>query len=848
MKNEKEIFFDFYNSSVSNKGIFKKFIEVANKTIFENKINPDKIRGSIRDNEACLMLGQRNVFSYKEVDGKSIVAYLMNKGYSSSFESHPDFKSKYEYRGQPNQNLVWLNINKVEYLKGNLTDHLILQVDLYHNHIKDSREAEVHKEAKTTNDYLKSVFLKNLDLKLNHINPNKNNIYKFSMGDFLKKPWARELSLAKIFEDNKWAVMGRNTGKKQGDKWVNQVNEGDYIYITYGHEKLSYLAKINSQCLSLPDDIRTKIGHDEYCYREYEIVTKPIINNTNSLSDDKRAWLPSGYTTLYQIDDLNEANKVLFKPFYEVEFMHTQNKNNMTSEDRFFENYSDFAYKNKDNARESTIENYIDFLKEHLEPWCATGRVNYSDLVSYSQKEILKAINIIYEGRNNFKGVMRFEQYLRSLSTNVSKQFPLNQILYGAPGTGKTFSTKEKSVEIVNPSFVANNKDEEDYREIIVEEYNRLINLNQICFTTFHQSMSYEDFIEGIKPVTTPENSIIYKVQEGIFKSLCTEAIKTPKENNFKEVYDKFIDFVVEEENFELLTLVQKKPFNLKVNSNKTAVAIPKTERATEMSITENMLKDYLINGKVNDWKPYTTAIGKYIIEQFGFKQFAGTDNTQKKFVIIIDEINRGNVASIFGELITLIEPDKRKGQKEAIEVKLPYSKELFSVPSNVYIIGTMNTADRSVEALDSALRRRFSFEEIMPNPEVLKGEEVEGINITKLLTKINNRIEELLDRDHQIGHSYFFKVKDSNDKVVALKDVFKFNIIPLLQEYFYNDYEKIALILGKGFVKLKNKPKDGLFASIEGVAIDIEIEDSFELKTVDEKFDIISALTQLMA
>jgi 5-methylcytosine-specific restriction protein B len=187
-------------------------------------------------------------------------------------------------------------------------------------------------------------------------------------------------------------------------------------------------------------------------------------------------------------------------------------------------------------------------------------------------------------------------------------------------------------------------------------------------------------------------------------------------------------------------------------------------------------------------------------------------------YAIFIDEINRGNVSNIFGELITLIEDSKREGKSFSFPVKLAYSNEPFIVPGNVYIIGTMNTADRSVEALDTALRRRFVFEELMPDPEIIRSDglsagtiEVEGkdsIDLVELLKTINKRLEVLIDRDHTIGHSFFMKVQTLSE----LKDVFRDSIIPLLQEYFYGDYGKIGLVLGKGFVQRTQKEKN-LFA-----------------------------------
>ena len=168
----------------------------------------------------------------------------------------------------------------------------------------------------------------------------------------------------------------------------------------------------------------------------------------------------------------------------------------------------------------------------------------------------------------------------------------------------------------------------------------------------------------------------------------------------------------------------------------------------------------------------------------------------KKNRVFIIDEINRGNISKIFGELITLIEPSKRMGQPEGMQVKLPYSQKPFGVPNNVYIIGTMNTADRSIATIDTALRRRFRFQEMMPDAEVLAGIAVEGISVSELLTRMNQRISVLYDREHTIGHAYFMPLKE-NPKIEQLAEIFEHDILPLLQEYFYEDYEKIRLVLG---------------------------------------------------
>ena len=189
-----------------------------------------------------------------------------------------------------------------------------------------------------------------------------------------------------------------------------------------------------------------------------------------------------------------------------------------------------------------------------------------------------------------------------------------------------------------------------------------------------------------------------------------------------------------------------------------------------------------------------------YKISDGMFKEFCkkATSNKDKKYVFIIDEINRGNISKIFGELITLIEDSKRAGEDEAMSVTLPYSQEEFSVPENVYILGTMNTADRSIALMDTALRRRFEFIEMMPKEELLTDIVIDNINVKEMLETMNRRIEALYDREHTLGHAFFIPLKNKEKATLdQLASIFKNKIIPLLQEYFYEDYEKIMLVLG---------------------------------------------------
>ena len=197
-----------------------------------------------------------------------------------------------------------------------------------------------------------------------------------------------------------------------------------------------------------------------------------------------------------------------------------------------------------------------------------------------------------------------------------------------------------------------------------------------------------------------------------------------------------------------------------------------------------------------------------YKIKNGVFKKICdrASKNRSNDFVLIIDEINRGNISAIFGELITLIEESKRQGKDEETTVTLPYSQETFGVPDNLHIIGTMNTADRSIALLDTALRRRFLFEEMMPDHGLLKNISVDGVKIGELLKAMNERIEFLYDRDHQIGHSYFLRL-EGNPKIETLSDIFRHEILPLLQEYFYDDWANINCVLNEnGFLKPKER------------------------------------------
>ncbi len=444
------------------------------------------------------------------------------------------------------------------------------------------------------------------------------------------------------------------------------------------------------------------------------------------------------------------------------------------------------------------------------------------------EKQIINAIDMLIKNYSELLGkdyndLIKDEQYNKLLGRKIMQklEFDRNIILYGPPGTGKTRYTaiyaaliggfnnsdipekikeeKMKKISIASGEYWYNSDGKEKTLEGLIEKINEdedlyklafdyyrklsekrinlcdepnnkkdeIISCFQASFVTFHQSYSYEEFIEGIKPKTKGDK-ISYKYEDGIFKSICKVA-----EKNYKE-----------------------------------------------------------------------------------------------KFIIIIDEINRGNISKIFGEMITSIEDNRRykvgeqekNSYDESIKITLPYTKERFLVPDNVYIIGTMNTADRSIAMIDTALRRRFSFVEMIPRPNILEKLHIKDkeIYLKDILDKINQRIEVLLDREHTIGHAFFTKLnekKDGNVEVKELGDIFKNKIIPLLQEYFYEDYEYIALVLGEDITKIKEGKDD----NEKNIIIEKKLDDNLfksnskinKNKTVykinDQAFDKLETYQQII-
>lgn len=449
------------------------------------------------------------------------------------------------------------------------------------------------------------------------------------------------------------------------------------------------------------------------------------------------------------------------------------------------------------------------------------------------------------------------KQQTKELLDDVMTQQPLNRILFGAAGTGKTYNTINHALAILEGkdlTEIEKLEKQPDGRTDLKGLFDKYKNEGRIKFVTFHQSFSYEDFVEGIRAETDDNGQLNYDVKDGVFKEICSLAKGQYPQN------DRFLDAPIEfGRGYKLLQVtadmleLEKPNGNIFHLSKKLADFLLNAYRNKQITLKNlsdkevidvlgdhPILEPYLVNGYNTVWANLIPLLEKIPTQQ-EYKK-----NIDSPYVLIIDEINRGNISRIFGELITLIEDSKRQGAEEALSVTLPYSKEEFTVPNNVYIIGTMNSSDRSLTGLDIALRRRFTFIEMPPKPELLSDIEVERLNIAELLKVINQRIEVLLDRDHCIGHANFMNLNKERTRE-HLAQIFKQKIIPQLQEYFFDDWSKINMVLNaNGMLNAKPVERAVLFPNVESDSEGFfEEQKTWQLN--DTAFDSIASFSKII-
>ncbi|WP_072384414.1 AAA family ATPase [Novosphingobium sp. NDB2Meth1] len=484
----------------------------------------------------------------------------------------------------------------------------------------------------------------------------------------------------------------------------------------------------------------------------------------------------------------------------------------------------------------------------------------------------------------------------------VTMAEPTNLILYGPPGTGKTYSTAREAVRLCDGQV--DFPDDTAGRMALMARYRALVEAKRIAFVTFHQNFGYEDFVEGLRPVTgfgegvsTSGGGFSLEPHDGIFKQIATlaQVPGVPKSVSIEPSASPLVDEDVTMFRMSLGDASDPRSAWVFDQSIADGCAIfgfadvdwsdPKFEDAGEIlaELQRRFPEDkyHAGNGAVESTNLFRNVLqrGDVIVVSRGRSKFraigivdgdyeyapretSGYHHRRKvnwlwhdpeglptsmlrdrqfpintisrldpgelnlavidrlinggiaqvvhppllPHVLIIDEINRANISKVFGELITLLEPDKRLGQPNALTVRLPYSKAEFGVPANLHIIGTMNTADRSIALLDTALRRRFTFREMAPDPALLKP--VDGIDLKRVLNVINQRIEYLVDREHRIGHAFFMGLTSREAVDAVMRD----KVIPLLQEYFFEDWSRIRAVLGDGFIGARKlQPPPGM-------------------------------------
>lgn len=540
-----------------------------------------------------------------------------------------------------------------------------------------------------------------------------------------------------VLAEQRRAIIHKDTGANQAKNFSEAADDA-LFYLCYGNE-LRLLGRFDG-----PAKISDK-GAD-WLERPYEVLKDS--QSSASYTDSSKKWTPAGNSTFWEVpkEQLSAFEKTLLQPYFGI-------------------------------GLEEIME---------IQP-------------------------------------MKFGPKTLSTATAAMVAGALNRILYGPPGTGKTYRSVAETVAIIDGQPVQALMVNQEAYVAAKQKFDAYRAEGQIEFVTFHPSYAYQDFVVGIRPSTKGTN-VVYSVEPGPLKRLADLAEENWRASRlaagnaltdiqrFDRAFAELLkDISNASEQYVEITLHGGKKNQARTGKQAKGVILSKEEG----SIAYNVAR----KGLAALWPQRTMFNAPGDMESCSYnksfffavlKHLAVIDSKLgapevkvpvplKNYVLVIDEINRGNIAKIFGELITLIEDDKRLGAVNELTCSLPYvdpeEEPAFGLPPNLYIVGTMNTADRSIALLDTALRRRFVFNELMPDINVLPTVAVDGVELPKLLNKLNQRIAYLFDRDHTLGHAYFMGIKTFAD----LEQCLLRKVIPLLQEYFFEDWSKIRLVFRDG-------------------------------------------------
>ena len=639
------------------------------------------------------------------------------------------------------------------------------------------KHRENHGDGNQTNDKLVEYYQKVQDERLDAAFQSVLEQYDLSSGD--KKYWIpKDMTIEQLLSSSE-------TQQKQ--YWIGRVTSDEYwdvalsnnVWVTqqrYGHQKSSAVSGLLGcvRNVKAGDIIFLTYGSEIYAYGN--VIECPLasdqVSNLQRVIQKNRHDYNSGIVKF-------EDNNV----FYEDLTKGCDNWGQRITVDQWH------YYSDKTNVSTAGMRNEITM---------GVTTMSFIGITEKYGKKKVKEIKEQFENKHMF--ISKTAKLLQSKH---------NIILQGAPGTGKTYNTAAIALAALDVTDV----DLNDHKAVM-KRYDSLLG-DQIFFTTFHQSLDYEDFVEGLKPHVQTDadgNSIgvTYEPEDGIFKRACN-AVQTDQSKDIVECIDDYLQKIKGYQNKrEIPTVTGRsslyvwwKEGNSTVSSRSTNSTSSRGEEYTPSPLNIEKIKlQALGKGCENNWQSYAQAF----IEAVKREYHATTD---KPVVLIIDEINRGNVSKIFGELITLLESDKRSNGNHPIKVMLPYTKGEFGVPSNLYIIGTMNTTDRSTGTLDYALRRRFAFVTLKSQDSVIKkyysdaGNDELGSVAVALFDDIKKFIEnpkhlcgDMSIDDLMVGHSYFMAESEEE-----LQDKVEFEILPLINEYI-ND----------GILNVKNEEKKTAF------------------------------------